>query len=94
MLRAGSLGTFQPDSEEQPVNPFMSIINLIAENFFWFAVLVIVVVSVVVAAIKDIVRTKAREATRREIAAYIAEGTMTPEQGERLMMAENKSDRC
>jgi hypothetical protein len=27
----------------------------------------------------------ARERTRREIAAYIAEGSMTPEQGERLM---------
>jgi hypothetical protein len=32
-------------------------------------------------------RTIARERTRREIAAYIAEGTMTPEQGERLMKA-------
>lgn len=27
----------------------------------------------------------AREKTRREIAAYIAEGSMTPEQGERLL---------
>jgi hypothetical protein len=32
-----------------------------------------------------IVKTVTRERTRREIAAYIAEGTMTPEQGERLM---------
>lgn len=30
----------------------------------------------------------ARERTRREIAAYIAEGTMTPEQGERLLRAD------
>lgn len=29
----------------------------------------------------------ARERTRREIAAFIAEGSMTPEQGERLMKA-------
>ncbi|MGQ0629006.1 MAG: hypothetical protein ACT4PL_13020 [Phycisphaerales bacterium] len=33
------------------------------------------------------VRTVTRERTRREIAAYIAEGTMTPEQGERLLKA-------
>ncbi len=30
---------------------------------------------------------QARERSRREIAAYIAEGTMTPDQGERLMKA-------
>jgi len=29
-----------------------------------------------------------RERTRREIAAYIAEGSMTPDQGERLMRAD------
>jgi hypothetical protein len=31
------------------------------------------------------IRSANRERTRREIAAYIAEGSMTPEQGERLM---------
>lgn len=31
------------------------------------------------------------ERTKREIAAYIAEGTMTPEQGERLVQAGRKS---
>ncbi|MEK6702671.1 MAG: hypothetical protein AABZ53_10430 [Planctomycetota bacterium] len=30
---------------------------------------------------------KQREQSRREIAAYVAEGSMTPEQGERLMNA-------
>lgn len=35
----------------------------------------------------SIVRSSAREKTRREIAAYIAEGSITPEQGERLMRA-------
>jgi len=33
------------------------------------------------------VRATAKEQTRREIAAFIAEGSMTPEQGERLMRA-------
>jgi uncharacterized membrane protein YciS (DUF1049 family) len=37
--------------------------------------------------IKETHATKQREQSRREIAAYIAEGTMTPEQGERLMAA-------
>ena len=33
------------------------------------------------------VNNNARERSRREIAAYIAEGSMTPDQGERLMRA-------
>ncbi len=32
-------------------------------------------------------RTMTRERTRREVAAYIAEGSLTPEQGERLLRA-------
>lgn len=35
----------------------------------------------------SLVSSVSRERTRREIAAYIAEGSMTPEQGERLMKA-------
>lgn len=35
----------------------------------------------------SVARSHAREKSRREIAAYIAEGSMTPEQGERLMKA-------
>lgn len=36
------------------------------------------------------IKATARERTRREIAAYIAEGSMTPEQGERLMASNPK----
>lgn len=49
-----------------------------------------VVISVIVKAVAGTVATLSRERTRREIAAYIAEGAMTPEQGERLMRAEPK----
>jgi len=42
---------------------------------------------------KTIVRTS-RERTKREIAAYIAEGSMTPEQGERLLRAGARQDSC
>lgn len=37
--------------------------------------------------IGSVLRSNGRERTRREIAAYIAEGSMSPEQGERLMKA-------
>jgi len=42
-------------------------------------------------AITTLVTGLARERTRRDIAAYIAEGTMTPEQGERLINARQRS---
>ena len=41
------------------------------------------------------IRSVQREKTRREIAAFIAEGSMTPEQGERLMKAgDSNMSRC
>lgn len=42
-------------------------------------------------AVTTLVTGLARERTRRDIAAYIAEGTMTPEQGERLINARQRS---
>jgi hypothetical protein len=75
------------------MNPVVTIVEMIAANFFWFSIALIAIVAIIVSAVKDVLRTKAREASRREIAAYIAEGTMTPEQGERLMVAENSSDK-
>ncbi|MEM7228834.1 MAG: hypothetical protein AAF432_08470 [Planctomycetota bacterium] len=35
----------------------------------------------------EVFQTISRERSRREIAAYVAEGLMTPEQGERLVNA-------
>jgi hypothetical protein len=40
--------------------------------------------------IKSTGETKEREKSRREIAAYIAEGSMTPEDGERILSAGNR----
>lgn len=48
----------------------------------------IAIIAIVSSATVNIIKTNARERSRREIAAYIAEGTMTPEQGERLLRAE------
>ena len=44
---------------------------------------------IVSSTVRGVVKTTQREKTRRQIAAYIAEGSMTPEQGERLMAAGN-----
>jgi len=58
--------------------------------------LVIAVLSIIMGTIKSTSETKQREQTKREVAAYIAEGTMTPEQGERLLNAGTKASgkRC
>lgn len=48
---------------------------------------VVAVVAILVGSLTSILNTRARENSRREIAAYIAEGSMTAEQGERLMRA-------
>jgi hypothetical protein len=52
---------------------------------FWVGAFIIAIIGMMGSFVHRVVRTTARERTRREIAAYIAEGSMTPEQGERLM---------
>lgn len=61
---------------------------------FWLIVALIAVSAIVFSNVKSMVRSVAREKTRREIAAYIAEGSMNAEQGERLMAAGEKKDGC
>lgn len=50
-----------------------------------------IVLIVLIRSVTGVIAATARERTRREIAAYIAEGSMTPEQGERLMKAGGKT---
>lgn len=45
----------------------------------------VAVAAIIFTTVSGMVKSTSRERTRREIAAYIAEGSMTPEQGERLM---------
>lgn len=59
---------------------------------FWLIIGAIAIVGIVLNAVRRIMITNTRERTRREIAAYIAEGSMTPEQGERLMKAGERPD--
>jgi hypothetical protein len=44
---------------------------------------IVLIIAIVV--IGRTIRAMSREKTKREIAAYIAEGSMTPEQGDRLI---------
>jgi len=46
---------------------------------------------IVLGTIGGTIKAISRERTRREIAAYIAEGSMSPEQGERLLRARNRA---
>ena len=49
-----------------------------------------VIIIMLLKTVASVLKTFARERSRREIAAFIAEGTMSPEQGEKLMKAEPK----
>lgn len=59
-------------------------------NMFWVIVGVIAVVAVVFGTVSSMVINSQRERTKREIAAYIAEGSMTPEQGEKILKANSE----
>ena len=64
-----------------------AIFEAVADNFPGVLIAGGVVAIVLIKSVASTARSVSRERTRREIAAYIAEGTMTPEQGERLMRA-------
>jgi len=59
-----------------------------ADNMVFLIIGVCFLAGMVLKAITTIVKTQAREKSRREIAAYVAEGSITPEQGERLLRAD------
>jgi hypothetical protein len=70
------------------------IINVLDDHMYVVVIALIclaVLVNSFVRAITAVLTTHAKERSRREIAAYIAEGSLSPEQGERLMKAEVKS---
>jgi hypothetical protein len=67
------------------------MIETLGNNFEVFVVATIgvcVVFGSLMRTITGVMSTQVRERSRREIAAYIAEGSLTPEQGERLIKAE------
>ncbi len=60
--------------------------------FFLVGVAACVIIGMLLKAVTTIVTGISRERSRREIAAYIAEGSITPDQGERLMKADVNSE--
>jgi hypothetical protein len=48
------------------------------------------VIAIVFTTLKNVLRTRAREQTKREIAAYVAEGSIRPEDAERIIKADLK----
>ncbi len=60
-------------------------------NLMWIVGGFLGFVGIVFGTVTGAIKTNARERTRREIAAYIAEGSMTPEQGEKLLKAGKES---
>ncbi len=72
------------------------VLELLSGHMYVVVILIIclgVVAGSLIRAVTEIMRTQARERSRREIAAYIAEGSLSPEQGERLLRADVSADR-
>lgn len=61
------------------------------ETLFMVLIAGTVIVCSAFSAVTKIATGMARERTRREIAAYIAEGSMSPEQGERILNSRNRA---
>lgn len=70
---------------ESPLQEFMR-----TPNSGWVIFAGTVIILTALSTLKSVVRSVSRERTRREIAAFIAEGSMTPDQGERLMKSGEK----
>ena len=67
-------------------NPILTILQN-EEVFVPMLMAGVGVIAIVFGTLTGMVKAVARERTRREIAAYIAEGSLSPEQGEKLMKA-------
>jgi hypothetical protein len=72
---------------EQLANKFLN-----EDIFIPFLIAGSIVLGIAIQSVRACVQTFARERSRREIAAYIAEGSLSPEQGERLMRAGQRPD--
>ena len=69
-----------PDEILRNIVPLAAITLGLGVGFVW----------VVCATVHAIFRDRAVERTKREVAAYVAEGSMTPAEGERLIKAQPK----
>ena len=56
--------------------------------------ILVAIVAITFGCITRIIETRSREQSRREIAAYVAEGTISPDEGERLIAAGENAKKC
>ena len=68
--------------------------KVVADNLFIVIGGTVAVVAIVASSIRSVIGSLSRERSRREIAAYIAEKSMTPEEGEKLLNAGPKHNQC
>jgi hypothetical protein len=73
--------------------------NLLDEHMYVVVISVIclaILSNSLIRALTSILTTQSKERSRREIAAYVAEGSISPEQGERLVRADvsGQARRC
>lgn len=63
--------------------------QLLDRGDLFFATLVAgsILLGMLIKSVTTVCTTASRERTKREIAAYVAEGSMTPEQAERILRA-------
>ncbi len=61
-------------------------------EMFWIVGGTIAVIAILCGTICTIAKTSARERSRRELAAYIAEGSISAAEGERLMNAGDEEE--
>lgn len=71
------------------------LMNLLDDHMYVVVVVVIclaILANSLIRAMTSILTTHSKERSRREIAAYVAEGSLSPEQGERLVRADVSAD--
>jgi hypothetical protein len=70
--------------------------EIIEKEEILFVIVIALAITVVsiVKAFTGMIARLAGERTRREVAAYIAEGSMTPEQGEKLLASTKQNNGC
>jgi hypothetical protein len=62
------------------------------KGVFWIVAGVVAVVAIGAGTISSVCKTRARERTKREIAAYVAEGTIDPKDAVKMLKAGRKID--
>jgi hypothetical protein len=67
--------------------PFAAFVELADEHLGWMLLALIAVVWIVFGTTASMSKRRAIERTRRELAAYVAEGSICPDDAERLIRA-------